>query len=1069
MTGSRTSSVVSVLQSGRISVIVALTITLAVGLGALYWVTRSVPDPSPVTSAPIDAGAAPATAEQAPNATVASEAAAPVAEEPVALVSSETTQVEDPGQAVGLRGKVLDLQSQPLVGALVRWFPAPGDLHEVRHDGRYLRGEFDLAAYPAKLRDLHAQSRHTHTDANGQYALDVARAGCLLVQIEGYELGWRDLSSATPRVIEQVAEGASWIPVADGEVNAAFDDATGGETLASDATQTEPVASAPATGVAMAPGEMGNQAHGTVDFRLGSGGSIRGTVVDAHSRAPVASIEVRGMPALTDQPFWAAMDVGSRTAIAAIAGVDGGYHLFGLPPQELLLFVTPGTSEHVADPDQPHRKVLLEIGQNLEGIDLRAVLGGTISGQVRQVSGAPAIGAKIGVVPSDIMQTMMRMDASTLMALQRQVETDAGGRFHYGGLVLGKLYTVAVHAPDHATWLRSGIELEAKQRHVELAVDLQRGSSVHGVVVDEQGRPTPDMSVFALPVTGDDEIGRLEMMISGMGPGHDMDAVTSEADGSFTLSRLRAGTYNLIAGRGWGGQSRDRNRPIEVDGMHDVHGMQLVVPVAEADLATAEGLPSTLSGVVLDDRNLPVSKVRVSATARNQVTTVTTDEAGAFTLEVRGDGPFTVQATTARPQGETLRNVPPGRRDLVIVVERSATISGVVTLPGGIAPGSAFGVETRHVGEAGARRRLEQMFTSTTEGTRGNPDGTFTIENLTPGSVEVLATVPGYAPTSSGVIELAPGAIQNDLRIEVQRGATLSGKVVLDGGAEVAGARVSVISEDEDPALRALRLWMPATGGGETTDERGFYEVSRLAPGTYRVMAQHPDYAQSEPVTVTVSADEVLALAPLRLSLGGSIATLVTRDGKPRPGIMVQLMSTASAMQMATSDAAGSATFKGLPPGVYVLQFMDMADAAGGGSLQMRMRHVTLAGNEAVELDLDLHGGYMVSGKLTGMTHGSTASILVRRPGGPGLETLDPTEVEQQIDAARFLAGMTMLQGDGEYEIRGLEPGEYLLEVPFMPEDPFDLEAIRAQDRSPSYRATIEIRDKDLKHDIRLR
>ena len=94
--------------------------------------------------------------------------------------------------------------------------------------------------------------------------------------------------------------------------------------------------------------------------------------------------------------------------------------------------------------------------------------------------------------------------------------------------------------------------------------------------------------------------------------------------------------------------------------------------------------------------------------------------------------------------------------------------------------------------------------------------------------------------------------------------------------------------------------------------------------------------------------------------------------------------------------------------------------------------------------------------------------ITLRRPGGPAPEDLDPLDMEAAVVNARYQVGMAMLGPDGEFAIADIEPGEYILEVPALPEDPTDLGAYQEMDRTPHHRETITVRESDVTVRIRL-
>ena len=94
---------------------------------------------------------------------------------------------------------------------------------------------------------------------------------------------------------------------------------------------------------------------------------------------------------------------------------------------------------------------------------------------------------------------------------------------------------------------------------------------------------------------------------------------------------------------------------------------------------------------------------------------------------------------------------------------------------------------------------------------------------------------------------------------------------------------------------------------------------------------------------------------------------------------------------------------------------------------------------------------------------------LLRVTGGPAPEDLDPLDPASSIEAGRYQAGMGFIRPDGAYEATDIEPGEYILEVPRMPDDPTNLEAYAQMDRTPHFRKKITVRDEDLQLDFEIK
>jgi hypothetical protein len=249
-----------------------------------------------------------------------------------------------------------------------------------------------------------------------------------------------------------------------------------------------------------------------------------------------------------------------------------------------------------------------------------------------------------------------------------------------------------------------------------------------------------------------------------------------------------------------------------------------------------------------------------------------------------------------------------------------------------------------------------------------------------------------------------------------------------------------------------------------TTDADGRFEVTHLAPGTYKLLAAHGDYAPSDRMEVSLARDEVRDVGDLVLTIGGSINGLVLDGDAPKTGMMVQLMG-GGAMKQGTTAADGSFEFRGLRAGEYMINFVDLA-AMQKGKMMVKTRPVSVQDDQVTEFEMILGIGNKVHGKILGLPPSPMRMITLRRPGGPAPEDLDPIDIQSGIAASKYQAGIGMIGPDGEYEIVDLEPGEYILEIPRMPSDPTDMEAYKTMDRTPHYRKEIQMIAADLELNI---
>jgi hypothetical protein len=265
---------------------------------------------------------------------------------------------------------------------------------------------------------------------------------------------------------------------------------------------------------------------------------------------------------------------------------------------------------------------------------------------------------------------------------------------------------------------------------------------------------------------------------------------------------------------------------------------------------------------------------------------------------------------------------------------------------------------------------------------RTEVDGTFLASNVVPGDYYVTATAPGYiseralltAKVNAGadanallaslpVVHVAADSTSS-INVSIERGGTISGKIVWEDGSAASGLSVSaVLSGQASNALPAALQSLQLNGGNNfvTTDDRGVFRISGLASGNYvlRTVIQNrqqfgggPRGLQA-PTSITVYSPGVFRQ--------GAAKAISVRAGDERDDVrvVIDLRSLRTVSGHATSsnsgqsvasgrvtltdpsdstlqisgyiDATGSFVVKYVPPGNYNLQISNASTQANGG------------------------------------------------------------------------------------------------------------------------------------------
>ena len=123
--------------------------------------------------------------------------------------------------------------------------------------------------------------------------------------------------------------------------------------------------------------------------------------------------------------------------------------------------------------------------------------------------------------------------------------------------------------------------------------------------------------------------------------------------------------------------------------------------------------------------------------------------------------------------------------------------------------------------------------------------------------------------------------------------------------------------------------------------------------------------------------------------------------------------------------------------------------------------HVELEAGEERDVEITFGGGYSVAGRVENATPGKMLLVQLRAKGGLGPEEYDPFDMAEASKAARYVRGVGMVRPDGTFTLRDVAPGEYILEVPPMPDNIMDMQAYSEMDRTPLYRATITVEEEN--------
>jgi len=583
---------------------------------------------------------------------------------------------------------------------------------------------------------------------------------------------------------------------------------------------------------------------------------VRGVVVDAKTGLPLAGVEVI---AVKDEPsieplvarfrgfFQEGMFVETRAPRRELgrttSNADGSFELLGLTEGRVFLdgrsdgwFVrTPGTAR-------------LARGQIADGIELRASPGGRVRGIVLGADGAPAKGAAVSVRPG--------LNAFLGQLTERQYRwlettTDDGGRFDLPGVPAGVGYTVAASGQQIALEEVNGVDVFAGQV-TELTVRGHQGALVAGRVLDPTGNPVVGANVAMVYL----DISRVLFSADGR-----TAPLATDAEGRFRIEHVAAGRVAFVAAAADLAPSGIVELAVVDDGVYD-------------DLALQLGDGATLAGRVVDDQQNPVAGAAVElrpierpddpqflkVMLKVRRVEATTDGDGRFVAKGLTGDSLIVQAQKSGYTTAVRWGVKLDEKDLVIGVQRGATVRGKVTA--GDQPLARFRVDTRTSdipkaadakpgdakpsdgatattaeanapnarnrrgtdgnsgaswnggGRRGGRSGTQQLPEGQTMADRGMngmdgawreiaaADGTFELRGIPPGRVRVRVRADGYLEPANVEVDLQPGQTSDVLAFALAPGEAVAGRVVDDKGLPVSDAQVTAYKARETSERR---------------------------------------------------------------------------------------------------------------------------------------------------------------------------------------------------------------------------------------------------------------------------
>jgi protocatechuate 3,4-dioxygenase beta subunit len=603
----------------------------------------------------------------------------------------------------------------------------------------------------------------------------------------------------------------------------------------------------------------------------------------------------------------------------------------------------------------------------------------------------------VEVVPS---VDLTRRGGRTSIGASRQLEraiSDAQGRFSIGSLHPEVSYLLSAEEPGFAK-AELSLPHPGSDTTNEIRLVLEAGRTATGTVVGPSGEPVPGARVL-LKKSPSGGNPREILLAQMMGRQQELEAF-ADATGRFTVRDLGVGAYSLEATAA--GYAKARTAAVEVVD----HSPQTDLGEVVLELGvTIEGRVTDVEGAPIEGAQVRVAehanqrRFMAGAGPEDHQPAAFSDTNGFFAVEDLAIGEkvdLTVEMNsfaTARLPGIEA----PTSRPLAVRMERASSVRGqVVDASGRAVAGAELSIQVNIT--------TGSMSVSSTGGSAtSDENGLFVIENVDAGELQLSARADGYRVAELKSLTVEPGKDLEDVRITMEPGAAVAGRVTDPSGRPVPSAHLMVMEKTRTGFAGGFSNFA-------RTDGEGRYRLEGVAPGPRSITVRHEEY---EPVTKELEVQLGGNSLDFAFSGGAEISgRVIDEAGAPIAGAHVSVDSGRGSMwgsQREVSDTSGAFSLGGLSEGAYTLR----AEQTGFSPGVLEDLQIGPAGLSGVEIRLS--PGHAIVGQLYGLENGDYTAVEIfafNRPKSWGMGTIGP---------------------GGSYRVEDLAPGQYTVSAEVAP------------------------------------
>ena len=477
---------------------------------------------------------------------------------------------------------------------------------------------------------------------------------------------------------------------------------------------------------------------------------------------------------------------------------------------------------------------------------------------------------------------------------------------------------------------------------------------------------------------------------------------TTDASGAWTISPVAPGAYEVAAtATGFVPGVRDK--------LAIAAGSRLTV-----DLALASG-GTAVTGTVSDVGGGPIGGARITMQSDTAMLggkpelIALTGADGRYQISL-ADGSYRASAShddyTRASRSLELTGKP---QQVDFTLAPGGVIRGqVVSRDGAPMPGALVHAQ-------GGRGRFQQGMRAPVIADAG---GNFTVRSLQSGAISLTAAGRGYVSATPTVVELGIGEQLEGVRVVVDRGLSISGRVVRAGKPSegVAGVRLGVFSIGSGATSVAV----------DPSGDDGSFEIYGIRPASYMIFAIGdgviPEIGKSIELVDKDITNFIIEMATGttlsgRVDPGTTASLAIELENADKIGIATMFEAVKAMIVHADSDDTGAFTLKSVPPGSYRI----VATAADGRKGKLA---VTVTAADQMGLVVKLEPRASLAGRVVDASGAAVVGVRVsiQSPGGRGMRGFSMN--------SRSMGGAGATTGvDGAFREVGLDAGKYDVSV----------------------------------------